>query len=68
MLSDVSSSEAERSPRHSRAQGEPEGSFSKSPARIPPRGGAEDSVELNAGGHPGGKPREAIELGDDSVQ
>ena len=53
-------------------QGEPEGSFSKT-ARIPPRSGAEDSVELNAGGRPAGgvaagKPREIIQLGDDSVQ
>ena len=55
------------SPGHGRVQGEPEGSFSKSAARIPPRNGAEDSVELNAGGHPT-KQRGTVELGDDSVQ
>ena len=32
-------------------QGEAEGSFTKR-VRIPPRGGTEDSVELNAGARP----------------
>jgi hypothetical protein len=53
--------------RDSPAQGEAEGSFDKK-ARIPPRGGAEDSVEFNAGNRPNSMQRGAVDQGDESVQ